>query len=785
MKRMPIFLCIMAGLMSGLICTAVHLSFDINIKKKLETYLIHTLEKGLLCSLTTEVESINLLTGTIVCSHIAAHDAQHTWKWSANRAHVSFSWLELILTRILRLTITLYEVNADSQVNQTELALSSHIKAWIHLPAGPIVTKVKTLSIRQGHLAVSCADTPDQKAYPITAEYTYNGELAVTSSTVQIACTFSEGQVQYQQPTCSFNNIHGVCHVSIPRTVKTTSFTGDINLSGVLCLPSKKPLELFIGSTYQADKGTCFCHTRDSLLHATLSWQPATVKVAGKCNASLLAELLGSPTPSDVEGECLYTLSSTWKELLKKEAKGTIRYTKLRYQDHVFSDGTANVQLAGDALSGDYQLTYKSTPLSGTIQWDLNKSQGTGTLANTAALKLPLIGACDPNHTHLEWHYGQNKLSGTYNITPLSGINATGSFVADKASASLKLACNNNLIDLHAQSDPHWHVSALEYTKNNDQQVSITCTPDGDFKGDVDYQVLKEPLVHVLGIETSGSGSFAIRGTLPFSTASKNKELVPVHFSLTSGQIRLASTYNILEQADICADIDYNNMMVSIKNGRCRFNKGEILIPYMSIVYTPEHQKKDAPLPVSVFATLLLKDCFIHWKKDMVSTVSGFLSFSSSTNTPPLLKGYIVLDTTHIQSNILSSEFEHKLAKNIVKPFALRTQHDIKLHVGVVSHSPVHIKTQFLTADAHFYLTLNGSLNDPELSGTIYVTQGKLNFPYQPLHITQGRVYFLSNQLHDPTFELVAKNRIKKYTITMYASGSLKQPHILNTWCRC
>jgi hypothetical protein len=69
-------------------------------------------------------------------------------------------------------------------------------------------------------------------------------------------------------------------------------------------------------------------------------------------------------------------------------------------------------------------------------------------------------------------------------------------------------------------------------------------------------------------------------------------------------------------------------------------------------------------------------------------------------------------------------------------------------------------------------------ISAPEVAGTIELLQGALKFPYKPLTIVQGKIYVVPQQLYDPLIELTAKNKIKKYNITMNITGSLQDSHV-------
>jgi hypothetical protein len=245
---------------------------------------------------------------------------------------------------------------------------------------------------------------------------------------------------------------------------------------------------------------------------------------------------------------------------------------------------------------------------------------------------------------------------------------------------------------------------------------------------------------------------------------------VRIHAQLKKATIRVPHVYNIVHDIDIHGEIDYMKRALYCDTITCILNKGELRSYHSCLILNEAYQ------PLFYYFPLTFQDCFVHWRKDLMGTISGFLVLKNELLQKPSIEGRIMLDNAHIQSNMLSSTFEMDFAQGVMRPF---THYDAHLDVLFMSRAPVTVKTSFLNADAHIKLNIKGTIMNPEVSGTVSITQGSLNFPYQPLYITRGSIYFLANQLHDPLIELTAKNKVKKYAVTMNVAGSLRQPKIM------
>ena len=67
----------------------------------------------------------------------------------------------------------------------------------------------------------------------------------------------------------------------------------------------------------------------------------------------------------------------------------------------------------------------------------------------------------------------------------------------------------------------------------------------------------------------------------------------------------------------------------------------------------------------------------------------------------------------------------------------------------------------------------------PQITGEIDLQKGYLNFLRHKLYVHHGKIQFIPGQINEPIIDLVAQNRIKKYLISLQASGSLQQPNII------
>jgi len=103
----------------------------------------------------------------------------------------------------------------------------------------------------------------------------------------------------------------------------------------------------------------------------------------------------------------------------------------------------------------------------------------------------------------------------------------------------------------------------------------------------------------------------------------------------------------------------------------------------------------------------------------------------------------------------------------------------VRCDLTIETKSPIRVDTAFLQTNAKVNLCIQKDIKDPKVSGTITLQSGNLIFPYKPLFISKGILTFSSEQSLDPTIELVARNKIKKYDVSLQVAGSLLNHHIM------
>lgn len=256
-------------------------------------------------------------------------------------------------------------------------------------------------------------------------------------------------------------------------------------------------------------------------------------------------------------------------------------------------------------------------------------------------------------------------------------------------------------------------------------------------------------------------------GTITFS-GSYISEGLSIEFAITDAALRIPSTYHLIKSVHARCLLHLKEQYCTIQDLSIQFFKGSITAQKSTIYYDTTGTVMWAHIP------LFFNHCFLSWQKELFAQFSGSCTLCYAKDLPLLCKSSLMLERSHIRGNILAPEFQKQILALVRRPSANILKSMIDIHIQ--SREPVSIKTPFLDASAHIFLSLQGDLPEIDGSGAITLVQGQLKFPYKPLYITEGKLYFLRGQLYDPHIELNAKNSIKKYSVTMAIRGSIQEP---------
>lgn len=301
------------------------------------------------------------------------------------------------------------------------------------------------------------------------------------------------------------------------------------------------------------------------------------------------------------------------------------------------------------------------------------------------------------------------------------------------------------------------YLKNLEYQINDVPILSVTGTVDGVLSVATNIEAIA-PIA-----------PFPLQGTGAITCVIQHMpQGITLSAELRNAAMRIPATYNVIKSAHAQALIRMNEGCCDIDALEIEFYKGKISASKGRMYYS-KGQINWAYLPV------FFKHCFFSIQKDAFIQFSGSTILNYAHDSGCTAQSYVLLEHSYFRSNIMAPDAQKKLLSFGSSAGALPK---VVLDARIETRDPVNIKTPFFDADAHIRLTIRGTLPHVDGSGEITLEHGVLKFPYKPLYVTHGKLYFLPGQMFDPQIELTAKNTIKKYAVNLSVRGTVKEPFL-------
>lgn len=711
-----------------------------------------------------KVKEINLISGEIIFHSLSAKAEDGSWSFQCDGLNFHFSWFSFFSKGIFDTRFTLYNVTASSYTNENYLAIIKPLKDIIEAPS-TIPMAFKRCLLRNASLYIT---EPNNKYNGLLY---FSSDIFYSNSVVHTKLVCNDGTFSYEKAKI-IKNISGSVIVDIPvdnvrlLSAKVNLFAdylGNAAQNHSILIGAYKNGQ-GIGSFYNADKSLIVnaCAilrnsnifgidlTVNGTLASLISYAPLlklnNIK-DGICNAQAHIDI--APEKISYNGTAVVENAKYDTHELKK--------ISLMVQGNN-SEGQATIDI----------LDLVGSNISSSWTFDINKKQTAGKLILTKPVSLFSIFVDQGTHCSLE--FNNNQLTVDYNVNFMHQERKVPQVVSGQAQlADNKLMFNGKLNGQvyygQFMVNP-FSIEKLSFTNLNEKNL-ITVEKDKEsekINGVVDYELVKELLYYFYDYDYQGEGK--IEFDLTF-----NDNRLRSKINLKDTNIKVPYVHNLIKRAKALLEIDFINRELVIKDLCIDLHKGAIWSLYSTIRFSPDGVLTYAHIPLSC------SNCLITWNKEFFGLVSGAVTATYQNSNLSLVKGYLKLDRSQLRSNLLSWKVQQDLVRGTIKSLTAYKQ-DFQLDLQIATGNHIEVNTPFLKTNARINLDVKGTILNPEISGIIELMQGSLAFPYKPLYINVGKLYLMPQQADDLAIELIAKNKIKKYMITMTISGSLHQPKI-------
>lgn len=719
----------------ALLISILFITNDPIFKNSLQSKLIHMLSKSLDCEFNTAVADINIATGTVTLhdTHVRENNNNNNnnWSWHAQKIDIQISLLESFLKKKVVAQISIDNISMISNINDGGLAILPHLKKYVSSSLTPFPFEAQKLTINQGNAIIQCANVKSICAFHGHAALIKQDQIP---QAYLFCVALDEGNIDVHTTTV-IHDLQGTVEGQIALSKKQESRA---LLKGLCSMPHQpvndqlcKVDGSFTPHNFQLH---CATDTQQIVGDLKIDYQQNQYTLQTSVPLNYLTKHLGISMPT-LNGLCSINASGK-PTALPTTTTLQISADQCSYNKIILPSIQAHLTYqTNSTLQGTIQCTYNNQSIvEGSCVFDIQNMTGTCCCANTAPLKLA------------KKTFEPKSIIGSLQIT--------------KDHIALQGTSEQCTYDLRAQAHPRWHLKHCNCSWQGKPVINLTATSPTQFSGIIGYPVVKF-LTQLIGCYAPGGESIQVAGTFG--------NTMTFDVSMKDGNIRLPYTYNLLQDIQTTIAFDTQLHRFAIKNLDLQFNKGNLQASLITGILNERHQL------AYLHAPIIFDNCFFGINKDLFAFFSGTLTSTYQPDGVFHVGGSITLDRAHIRNNILSGEFR-TIFGTTAAPFSQKQ--NVDFDVKVMTHSPIRVKTSFLEAAAHIHAHLTDSISEPTISGSVEITNGSFLFPYKPLLIKRGKLYFLPHQTNDPVVDILAENNIRKYAVHMAVNGTVKNPNI-------
>ena len=753
----------------GCVAVLYYLQYDPWFKSMVAQRVCNQLSTALDCRITYgAVAELQIFSGSITLESVVVTAPQGTaWHWHAQSFTLSLSWAELILYGTIDLVIALSDFTMES-VYHHSLAIEPHLRTLFFGPQVAMPVMLKQLSMHRARMRVY--NEHNKTLFTLDL----SGQLKKIHNAHKAIVRINDGMQRYDNRLL-YSRLNGTIEINASGIETHPHVLVGGSCSMQIPYLDAHHMQCHIAGNWYNSQGALSIKNSDHSFDITARVHDPDISVTARAPLSMIWRwLYNAPEGEWLTGTCqLYAKGNLEKEYLRghilcKEVAaagasvgslGRITFDKSK---HLWSGTLYGQRKSGIACSGAWNFDQSlgngsvrmvnDTAWSPTPSWPWSIPAHAGEIKSSFNLDGRVRGRfrCAAQHAKLRT---QLSTDGTID-------GRDGQFVVEGS-------LGHNYYHAIIASDPTIQLQSAEYLDPQKKALIKLHTDAQDrdvLSGIINFGSIREALNVLCAYDLQGEGYFNTR-------IHKQSNGLELSLELVDGTIRLPQTYNFISSFCAKLAVDWLQQHIVISDVHCQLHRGTLHSSRALIRYST-----DGSLSF-VYAPLLFQDCLLNIQKDLFTIVSGQLVIQQSLYGMPQVHGMVILDRSQLNENLFSYTAQESLMRNAKNMF-ITSPADMGLDITVLTSHPVHVKTPFLETDARLRVAISNTLRHPNLTGNIHLNAGELMFPYKPLYISKGTIYFMPNQLYDPMIELEARNTIKKFNVSLHVNGSLQNHHI-------
>lgn len=721
------------------------------------------------------IDQINLFSSEIILKDLKLAPKKSSfqnWSWDCRSVVINFSWLRLIIKRKIAITITMSVLNLNTQYQHNKLAIAEHLSQLLLAPS-PIPIELKSLTVQTGVLNIAA---PEKN---LKSKISWSSNSKIIANVLKSNIYLTAGRLSSTSQNY-FDQLLGNLQINLP-------FDRPENLNINCEISLKSPCmddQYFISAKWGQNAGVCKIKSLSgkfelapiNLQSKNQIWQ-ADLKGAG--DLSLLQKIKHLQLLPHVTGLCKIDLSvNIYRD--NYNIAGNCIIQDIKIGDYLLLDQAFFTCHRNNYLwHGQVNLEKTDTAnFFGKWHWHEQKNTGSFNLYNKNQIAIPVglgwqIKPHDINlNLKLTNRLNQLILTGNYQFL----INNSKTNLIKKSTGQLNY--QNQQVDL---SGNLIHADANQLITQDNFQASFnllssqlakltvigsdqtkpylyaTSKPNHQLEVMLDLGLINKCLPSNLNYFMNGSGLLGLNFTF------KDNQLV-CNLKLTDGNLVLPQIYNVIKATT--GQLSYNLVTNHLKIDQLEIALYQGSVHTSGALISNEH----------IYLPILFDNVVLNFERNLITNCSGKILYQHDPSKTSHLKGFVLLEQTLCRYNPLSPDLANLFGSNSANYF--KPAPNLILDLNFLTQTPIKIKSEFIDTNASAQIQFTGPVNNPKIIGQIQIFGGKINFPYKPLFITQGHLYFPDTFPNQPTIDLTAKNNLKRHKVTMHLSGPISNSQI-------
>ncbi len=759
-----------AGCMLGCLALLVYASYSPAVRQEIKQSISRVFQEQFDCYWDGDITSVNLFTLQIEVSDVSIHPCQRDDGWSlyAHKFYVSARLFDFFMYQKFSCHAYFDEVVVCEQQKDNRSHFAQVIAQMFD---GDLPTSISFdyITIKQGQFILQDS-TGD-----LQGSYSYHGQMSRESDGLHTKIYLVDGNCMYKNKII-FENMLGSFVSIIPYDYDVQEIYARIDSRlAIPALQDKKDC-FFIGDLYRGRGAFVVSNEDQSFIIEPLKIRLKQHAIPCTCSVSMDADIVqyliaGDLLDRDIAGNVTCTVMANLLDL-SAGVQGKIQITDLMYKNNnvirqgyisfhkeqtdyitkLFIDNKLFAQGKGHWIDTVFQGNIVNTvQLESWLSPYWHVPAGKGNMIATLDLTSYSMQGNYQFQLHSDKLNENVDLQGVWNLNQQE-FSCLGSVVDKIYSSKIKFNPTPHLVELCYRSSDETFIDLRE---QDDPSKGTT--------GFVGFNYIKNLLPDAYKSSFSQPGKFEMHGNL--QQGGYHAQVVA-----QDAHMRIPLLYNVLQDFTATTTFDFIGRSIILDAMIARLYEGTIRCNRAIALFDNQTQSS------FIHAPLFLDNVLMSWSKGIFGTVSGRLFLSKKIQQQLRLQGNLIVDKAQIKGNIFSPEFQNQLSGTV--GIAPDLDVDGDLDIVIQTKEPIAVETSFLQAMVHLDVHLGNSIRQPELEGTIDIVSGELKFPYKSLFITRGQILIMPKNATEPTFEFVAKGKIKRYNITMRASGTMLDQQI-------